>query len=244
VRPSALVRSAGAAAKDESRRGDAGSAGAKEGDSYVLDSLAHDIQCVDQTRQRHRGGTLLIVMPDRYFRLIPQRFEDAKTLGLRDVLQVDSAKTRLQVEDGPNDAVRVLIRQDDRYAVDAAKVLIEQRLALHHGIPRFGADISETENAAAVGNHRHGVPSIAQFVQEILVLLDRAARRGDSRGVPHGEVVHPTDHAARHRLHFPAKMAVPVHGDRRPVVGLLFLVGFIGHGEPRRSRSPRWGGGA
>ena len=78
----------------------------------------------------------------------------SKQRGRRDVLEVDAAEARRQPDDGLDDLLDVGGVQADRYGVDAAELLEQHRLALHHRHRRGRADVAETEHRGAVGDDR------------------------------------------------------------------------------------------
>ena len=91
--------------------------------------------------------------------------------------------------DGRDDLVGVLRREADRPRVDAAELLEEQRLALHHRHRGLGADVAEPEHRAAVGDDGDGVPLDRQVPGALGVVGDRLADARDAGRVGHRQVV-------------------------------------------------------
>ena len=91
--------------------------------------------------------------------------------------------------DGGDDLVGVLGVEADRERVDAAELLEQQRLALHHRHRRLRADVAEAEHGAAVGHDGDGVALDRVLEGLVAVLGDRAADPRDAGRVGHREVV-------------------------------------------------------
>jgi hypothetical protein len=51
-------------------------------DPGLIQFLAHDLQGIDQPRQSHGRGSLLVVMPHRNLGFLPEGIENMKALGL------------------------------------------------------------------------------------------------------------------------------------------------------------------
>jgi len=66
------------------------------GDGQVLEPAAGHPGGVNQAAQQYRRRPLLVVMPDRDAALRAQGVQDAETLGLGDVLQVEAAEAGLK----------------------------------------------------------------------------------------------------------------------------------------------------
>ena len=81
----------------------------------------------------------------------------SKHRGARDVLEVDAAEGRREPHDGLDDLVDVGGVQADRDRVDAAELLEQHRLALHHRHRGRRADVAEAEHRGAVGDDRDRV---------------------------------------------------------------------------------------
>ena len=79
--------------------------------------------------------------------------------------------------DGRDDLVGVGGRQADRPRVDAAELLEQHRLALHHGHRRLRADVAEPEHGGAVADDRDRVVLDRQVPDLARVLGDRRRRR-------------------------------------------------------------------
>ena len=95
-------------------------------------------QGVDQPGQGHAARPLRVVVPHGDVAVLAQSVEHLEAVGLRDVLQVHGAEARLdhlhEVDDlvGVVLAVFVVAVDAERDAVDAAEVLHQEGLALHH----------------------------------------------------------------------------------------------------------------
>jgi hypothetical protein len=130
---------------------------ADHGDAQPVQVLAHDARGVQERGEQRGRAALLIVVPDRDIETRAQVVQDAETLGLRDVLEVDGAESGLEQCHRAHDLVGILRAETDGDGVDTAQVLEEQRLAFHHGEGRRRADVAQPEHARAVGDDGHRV---------------------------------------------------------------------------------------
>ncbi len=115
-------------------------------------ALADEAQRVQERREDDHRRPVLIVVEDRDVELLAQAALDLEAARRGDVLEVDPAEARRDRLDRAHDLVDVLRREADREGVDAAELLEEHRLALHHGHGRLGADVAEAEHGGAVGD--------------------------------------------------------------------------------------------
>ena len=88
-----------------------------------------------------------------------------------------------------HDLVDVLGRQADGPRVDAAELLEQHRLALHHGQRAFGADVAEPEHRGPVADDGDGVLLDRQRPDLRGIRSDRRRDARDARRVGHREVV-------------------------------------------------------
>ena len=84
---------------------------------------------------------------------------------------------------------RVAGVQADREGVDAAELLEQHRLALHHRHRRARADVAQPEHGGPVGDHGDRVALDRVLEGLVGIVVDRAAHPGDARRVGHREVV-------------------------------------------------------
>ena len=106
-----------------------------------------------------------------------------------DVLEVDAAEARRQPDDGLDDLLDVGGGQADRDGVDAAELLEQHGLALHHRHRRGRADVAEAEHGGAVGDDGDGVGHPGVVPGHARVGGDRLADPGDAGRVGEREVV-------------------------------------------------------
>ena len=150
-----------------------------------------------------------------------------------DVLEVDAAEAGSDRLDRRDDRVGILRVEADRPGVDAAELLEEQRLALHHGHRRLGPDVAEPEHRAAVGDDGDGVRLIVRFHDALGIVGDRLGRRARRPACT------PSSRSSR-----VFTGAFDVHVDlaaevqqERAVGDVLDLTPGDRRGRPRRSRS-------
>ena len=100
---------------------------------------------------------VLVVVEDRDVERLLQPALDLEAARRRDVLEVDAAEPGRDRGDRGDDLVGVGRREADRPGVDAAELLEQHRLALHHRHRRLGADVAEPEHRGAVADDGDGV---------------------------------------------------------------------------------------
>ena len=109
-------------------------------------------------------------------------------------------------------------READRPGVDAAELLEQHRLALHHRHRRLGADVAEAEHGRAVADDGDGVLLDRQVPDLAHVLGDRDADARDAGRVGHREVVARLQRRLRRHLDLAAEVE-----QERPVGDVLDL---------------------
>jgi hypothetical protein len=135
----------------------AGRACADDHDGDVLGALADDPQGVEQRGEHDDRRAVLVVMKDRDVELRAQPPFDLKAARRGDVLEVDASEGRGHRCDEGDDLIDVLGVDAQREGVDAAELLEQHRLALHHRHRRGRADVAEAEHGGAVGDDGHRV---------------------------------------------------------------------------------------
>ncbi len=166
-----------------------GCAGTGDDDLEVVE-LAVGHPCgVDQRRQRHDGRAVLVVVEHRDLEALDQPALDLEAPRARDVLEVDAAERRGEADDRLDDLVDVGRVERDRDRVDAAELLEQHGLALHHGHRGGRADVAEAEHRGAVRDDRDGVGDPGVVVGQRRVGRDRLAHPGDAGRVGHREVL-------------------------------------------------------
>ena len=118
-----------------------------------------------------------------------RRCLDLEAARRADVLEVDAAERGRDVDDGLDDRLGVLGAQADREGVDAAELLEQHRLALHHRHRGLGADVAQAEHGAAVGDDGDRVALDRVLEGLVAVARDRRADARHAGRVGHAEVV-------------------------------------------------------
>ena len=165
--------------------------GARNDHAGGLHQPVGQAQRVLQRGERDHGRTVLVVVEDRDVEAALELLLDLEAAGRGDVLEVDATEARCDTNHGLDDLVDVLRRQADRDRVHAAELLEQHRLALHHGHRRGGADVAETEDRRAVGDHGDGVRDPGVVVGKARVLGNGLAHPRDTGGVGHRELSGP-----------------------------------------------------
>ena len=200
------IDGADAGVEQDVRHRDAGRADAGRHDRDLLDALADDAERVEQRREHDDRGAVLVVVEDRDVELGPQPLLDLEAARSGDVLEVDAAKARRDRLHDRDDLVRVLRVEAERPGVDAAELLEQERLALHHRHRGLRADVAEAEHGGAVGDDRDGVLLARQVPRELAIGGDRLADARHAGGVRHREVVARLDRDLRLHLDLAAEM--------------------------------------
>ena len=109
---------------------------------------------VDQPGRGDDRGAVLVVVEHRDVHPLAERLLDHEAVGRGDVLEVDSAETRLEQFDRFDEALRVLGVHLDVDRVDIGEALEQDSLAFHHRLGGERAEIAEAEDRGAVRDHR------------------------------------------------------------------------------------------
>ena len=117
-------------------------------------------------------------MKDRDLHGLLQLFFDIEALGGLDVLQVDAAEGRLQQLAGLDDLIRVLRIQLDIEDIDVGETFEQNPFPFHDRLAGQGAQVPQSQNRCAVGNHRHQVPLGGIFISIFGIFLDRQTGLG------------------------------------------------------------------
>ena len=118
---------------------------------------------------------------------VPQPLLDLEAARGRDVLEVDPPKVG-DAPDGVDDVIGIGGVEHDRHRVDAAELLEEDRLALHDRQGRLGAEVAETEDRGAVGDHGNRPALHGQVPGRRRILADDLAGPRHARRVGEGQV--------------------------------------------------------
>jgi hypothetical protein len=84
-----------------------GRARAGHNDRNILESLAHNLQGIEDARQYNDRGAVLVVVEDRDLQLVTQPALDLEAPRRRDVLKIDSTEGRLDRFDKTNDLLDI-----------------------------------------------------------------------------------------------------------------------------------------
>ncbi len=243
----AAARVHDAAAIDDRDLGDAGgledlgdrhtgSAGTGDDDLDVLDVAIGDPQGVEQRSQDDDSRAVLVVVEDGDVETLDQPALDLEAARAGDVLEVDAAERRREPHDRLDDLVGIGRRQGDRDGVDAAELLEQHGLALHHRHRGGGTDVAEAEHGGAVGDDRDGVGDPGVFVGDLGIGRDGLAHLSHTGRVGHREIVGIVQRYGRRDRHLAAAVQREdgVVGVRRRCVHVDVS---RNHGKPREVES-------
>ena len=227
------------AGRDEDLRGpDVRGPRADEGDRDLGELLPDDLQRVERAGDVDRRGPLLVVVPHRDVRLLPEAIEDAKALRLGDVLEVHPAEGRGEPLHELDDLLRVFRRNGDGERVDASEILEQERLPLHHGQPCLRADVAEAQDARAVRDNRDVVPLVRQLPDLERVRLDLQARLRDAGRIPDRKIVVPANRDLGDDLHLPLVEGMVLRGELLREVRPPELLSVRDLGGPGGGKTP------
>ncbi len=207
----------------EVRAGDAGGTGAGKDDLDLVDLLVRDLEGVDQGRAGDDRGPVLVVVKDRDVAALLERLLDLEALRRADVLEVDAAEGGREQLAEADDLLGVLGVDLDVEHVDVGKALEEDALALHHRFAGHRADVAETEDRGAVGDHGHQVSLVGVLVDQFGVAGDLEAGLGDAGSVGQRQVALGEARFGCHHLGLAVAFA--------RVVGESFFAGDLFHGS-------------
>jgi hypothetical protein len=182
-------------------------AGSREHHLDVLDLFAGHLERVDQSGTRNDCRTVLIVVEDRDVAALLEAFLDLETLGRSDVLEIDAAEGRREELAETDDLFRVFAVDLDVEDIDVGKALEEHTFALHHRFAGHWADVAETEDGGAVGNHSNQVPLVGVLINQLGVAGDLKARFGDPGCVGQRKVALSDARLGRYDLGFSVSLA-------------------------------------
>src|SRR5207248_1057080 len=91
----------------------------------LIDLLSDDLQGIQESGGRDDGGSVLVVMKNRYRQALLELLLDLEALRRLDVLQVDPAKCRRDPRDRFNEDIRVFRVDLDVEHVDVGEALEE-----------------------------------------------------------------------------------------------------------------------
>ncbi|CAB4874857.1 unannotated protein [freshwater metagenome] len=158
-------------------------------DAQIGELASRQAAGVDQRRERHDGGAVLVVVEDGNVEIVDQTVFNFEAARGGDVLEVDAAEARGDRLHDCHDLVRILRVEADREGIDAGELLEEHRLALHHRHRGARPDVPETENCRAVADDGHGGARDRELEGQLRIVGDRLADACDAWGVGHREIV-------------------------------------------------------
>ncbi|CAB4731254.1 unannotated protein [freshwater metagenome] len=202
-------------------------AGARDDDPGRARVAAGQLERVGEGRQRHHRGAVLVVVEDGDVEQALEPILDLEAAWCRDVLEVDPTEAGCEPHDGLDDLLGVGRVEADRDGVDAAELLEQHGLALHHRHRGGRTDVAQPEHRGAVADDGDGVGHPRVVLGHARVGRDRLAHQGHTRGVGERQVAGPVERDGRVDRHLAAGVQVE---DR------VTLVGVVEHGSGTESR--------
>ena len=153
---------------------------------------------------------MAVVVEDGDMELVLELRFELEAAGRGDVFEVDRDVVGAERAAEIDDLVDVAQIEADDDAVQAHERGVEERLALEDGNDAAGAQVAESQHAAAVGDYEHVLADGGQPPQFAFVLRDLLADACDARGVGEPHVGERRDGVGRDDLQLPAD--VPLDG--------------------------------
>ena len=160
--------------------GDGGGAGAVDHQFGIAQVAPGEVASIDETGGSHDGGAVLVVMEHRNVHQFAQPLLDDEALRRLDVFQVDAAEARAEIAHGVDEFLHVLGADFEVDAVHVGEALEQRDLAFHHRLGGDGAEIAETEDGGAVGDHGDHVALAGVVVGQGGIAEDVQAGLGDA----------------------------------------------------------------
>ena len=121
---------------------------------------------------------MLVIVEHRDVQQILKLGLDAEALGALDVLQIDAAEGDADVLDHRDDFIGVPGRDLDVHRIHIGEAFEKDAFSLHDGLGRQCAQIAQTQDGGAVGDHRHEVSLGGVLIGEVRIGGDRQHRDG------------------------------------------------------------------
>jgi hypothetical protein len=206
------------------------------------DVAAGQVQRVHKAGSRDDGGSMLVVVEYWYVHQLPQALLDDEAVGCLDVLEIDAAEGGPEIAHAVDEGVDLAGVDLEVDRVDIGKALEEDGLALHDGLGGEGAEVPQTKDRRAVGDHGHEIPAGGVVINCGWIVRDGAHRHRNPRRIGEAQVA-----LRRHRLGWPyfnlARLGVGVK-EKRFLVGEWSLFRHVSTSVLNRTRTSDFPGSA
>ena len=152
--------------EQQARDGDPGGSRTVHDDADVGHLFIHELQRIDERRERDDRRSVLVVVENRDVESSLQRALYFKAARRGYILEVDAAETAGEERNGLHNLVHVMRAHAERDRVHAAEFLEEDALPLHDGHSSLRPDIAEAEHSRPVGDDGDGVPTARELVTQ------------------------------------------------------------------------------
>ena len=168
---------------------DAGRAGPVHHNAQIGEFVAAQSGRIDQCRDNHNGGAVLIVVEDRHVEPLAQFRFDFEAARRGNVFEIDATETRGDRFDDIHDFVDVGFGDTNRERFDPGERLEKDSLSFHHRQTGLRADVAETEHGSAIGHDGDEVALRRQFRHLGRIVANNLRRheraRRHAQGVEH-----------------------------------------------------------
>src|SRR5262249_50580695 len=127
---------------------------------------------IRQSCECNDRGPMLVVVQYRLGDPCAQLLLDLEALGRGYIPELDRPEGTLNGRAGPDPPSGARLVEKDGHSTETHEISKQGSLALHHGKTRERTNVAESEHRRAVGDNRHGVVKVREFVSSLRVLLD------------------------------------------------------------------------
>ena len=164
---------------------DTGRSDTRNHDREILQFLSSNPQGVLQGGKDHHRSAVLVVVENRNVERLLECLLNLECSRGRDVFKIDATKGRSQTNNGFDDLFGRRYVKTDREGINAAELLEQQSLALHHRHCSFCTDVAEAKYGRAVGNDCDRILANGVLVGEGFIGSNRVADSSNTGGVRH-----------------------------------------------------------
>ena len=199
-----------AAGQKEAADGDGGSPSTIDDDADSFLCLSHQLEGIQQTRQSHHSGAVLVVVEDgnvAFFLELPLNLEAA---GSSDVLKVHTAKAAGNQVDGVDDFVHILALDAQGKGIHAAEFLEQHALAFHNRHSCLRPDVPQPQHGSSICHHQAQIVAAGELIALVHILLDCQTWLCHTGSVGQGHVLPRFDRHLGHHLQLALPLAMPL----------------------------------
>jgi len=161
------------------------------------------MKSIDDSSKTNNGSSMLVIMEDGDVHFLLQLRLHKEAIGPLDVLQVNSPEGRPKFLNDSNKLFRVFHINAQIDGVDICELLEEHGFALHHGLGGECAEVPETQNSRAVGDHGHHIRFVRVQIGQLWILLNFETGESNTGRVGKGKIFRVIHLLRRHYAKLP-----------------------------------------